>query len=139
MNQNQPTDATGVTTEVSPDPGCDVSPQRVSAVAARQRRLVRALSDLGLLPLLGASWATFSDDGIDFGRLDDRLGDRLVRALEELSEGIPPVSPALPGPGQLSFGFSDQPVPAAHVVPADIGTAHVGTARVATSQAGAAR
>ena len=74
-------------------------------LAARRRRLRRALRDLGLDRVTGTEWCRIGDSGFEFSELDGRQADQLVRALEDLAERLPPRPPPLPGPGQLGLGI----------------------------------
>lgn len=74
------------------------------SVAAR--RLRRALHDLGLDSITGSEWCSDSDGGIAFASLDARSADRLICALEDLADRIPPIPTAQAAPGQLSFELS---------------------------------
>jgi hypothetical protein len=62
---------------------------RMVALAARRRRLLAALHDLGLLPVVGSSWVTLTGDGFAFADLADRASDQLVRALEDIAADRP--------------------------------------------------
>lgn len=74
-------------------------------IAARRRRLRRALADLGLDRILGDSWCAIGDDGFDFAHLNGRQADQLTCALEDIADRLPPTPAPLPGPGQCSFDF----------------------------------
>lgn len=74
----------------------------------RRRRLLRALSDLGLLEVVGADWCRLGTEGIAFGELTAAQSDRFLRLLEDLAaEHQPPVIE--PGEGQLSLDLGDSP------------------------------
>ena len=82
---------------------------RAQRIEPRIRRFTRALSDLGLIGVVGAGWATVGDADPDsdephiaFAELPGHAFDRLVVALEDLADQTVAVSPQ-PGPGQLSF------------------------------------
>jgi len=72
-------------------------------IAARRRRLRRALYDLGLTGILGPHWCQIGDDGFEFEPLSARQADRLAYALEELARRLPPTPRPQPGPGQGSL------------------------------------
>lgn len=78
-------------------------------LAARQRRLRRALGDLGLTAVLGRDWAEVSVEGVTFAALGDEAGDRLVRMLEELAIQLEGTGVAAPMDvdGQLELPFGD--------------------------------
>ena len=67
------------------------------------RRIRRALYDLGLETLVGAQWWGYVDGYLVFAPLNARRADRLIGALEDIAERLPAVRPPVPGPGQLSL------------------------------------
>jgi hypothetical protein len=70
----------------------------------RRRRLILALGDLGLLELVGGQgFVSIGEGTLEFGDLDDRRSDGLVRRLECLAAAIPPVKP-YPGDHQARLG-----------------------------------
>lgn len=81
----------------------DAHAARAVALAARRRRLLLALADLGLLEIVGHHWCTLADDGFEFTTLTNRQTDTLVCALEDLAQRLPEPPAPQPGPGQLDL------------------------------------
>lgn len=55
------------------------------AAAARRRRFLRALHDLGLDRICGPDWIGFTDGKFTFGDMSDRASDAFLRRLEDLA------------------------------------------------------
>lgn len=69
----------------------------------------RALYDLGLESVTGSGWCSFADGYLVFAPLDARRADRLIGALEDISERLPALASPVPGAGQLRLSLGHVP------------------------------
>ena len=91
--------------EVSTRRGETLTAERLRS-ALLQRRLLLALHDLGIDKVLPSCWVQPTNRGLAFADLTLTEADRLVLALEALSERLV-VEVHEPGPGQLRLFAPD--------------------------------
>lgn len=102
----------------SPTPDADSDPESTiepiaespsgpsdEALAARWKRVVGLLHDIGLLPVVGRDWVRPVPGGLEFKPLDGRAADEWLRFLDELAARLPEPARPAPGPGQLGLPF----------------------------------
>jgi hypothetical protein len=71
--------------------------ERAQVLAVFRRWMLSALEDIGLLDIIGRDFVRIGVDGLDFGDLEFRRADRLLRALQDLGRLRAAGTPACDG------------------------------------------
>ena len=88
---------------------CSTTSEEV--LAARRRRVIRLLDDLGVLGIVGYDWVRPVQSGFVFTPLEGRTAEQWLRWLDSLAEMTPSPRGNTAGAGQLELPFTTASVP----------------------------
>ena len=87
---------------------CSTTSEEV--LAARRRRVIRLLDDLGVLGIVGYDWVRPVQSGFEFTPLQGRTAEQWLRWLDSLAEMTPSTPRYSAGAGQLELPFTSVPM-----------------------------
>lgn len=87
---------------------CSTASEEV--LAARRRRVIGLLNDVGLLGIVGSDWVRPVQSGFEFTPLEGRTADQWLRWLDTMAEVTPSPSRYSAGVGQLELPFTSVPM-----------------------------